>query len=191
MRKRIAELITFLLVVIYSVRVMSLNKNFDYSKEVHYKLGETVELGNNFFDSNMENTNSYSLTVLDAELMSIKDFNDKYIGETNYSDSSDDYVYLIKIMFRNNSNEKNPNSGIDLMQYIFQESSYTNLVESNYIEYLNDFNVTKFSLRPNSEKEIMIPFKVITHNVDIMQIINGEPQLVVSLYPYKQSIDLQ
>ena len=175
MKTRIIKIFLLLLLIGYLFRVFALNKKFNLSKEECYKIGETVELGNNFFDSNEEKMDSYSLTVLDAKLMTMDDFNNEYIGEINYSGDSNDYIYLIRIKFRNNSNDVMLNSGIDLMQYIFQESSYTNLVEASYLKYLNDFNVTKFSLRANSEKEIMIPFKIISRNVDIKQIKNGKP----------------
>ena len=81
-------------------------------------------------------------------------------------------------------------AGIDLMQYILQESAYTTLVETNYFKYLNDFDALKFALRENSEKEIVVPFRIITQNVDINQIKNGCPTLVVSLYPHKKIIKL-
>ena len=38
-------------------------------------------------------------------------------------------------------------AGIDLMQYILQESAYTTFVETNYFKYLNDFDALKFALR--------------------------------------------
>ncbi len=188
--KKISALIISILFVVYTIRVITINKNFSSPENEYYYIGDSVPIENNFFDTSDEKMDGYSLTVLDTTLMSMDEFNEKYVNIEDVHNKPCNYVYLVRILFKNTSNDMGNEAGIDLMQYILQESAYTTLVETSYFKYLNDFDALKFALRENSEKEIVVPFRIITQNVDINQIKNGCPTLVVSLYPHKKIIKL-
>ncbi len=188
--KKISIMIISILFVVYAIRVVTINKNFSSPKNEYYCIGDNVPIENNFFDTSDEKMNGYSLTVLDTTLMSMDEFNEKYVNIKDVHNKPYNYVYLIRILFKNTSNNMENEAGIDLMQYVLQESAYTNLVETSYFKYLNDFDSLKFALRENSEKEVVVPFRIITQNVDINQIKDGCPTLVVSLYPHKKIIEL-
>ena len=182
-------IISIILILLYTLRIITININFPKSKNVYYSIGETVPIENNFFDSNNEKMNGYSLNVIDTSLLSMNEFNDIY--KIKNINNTKNYVYLIKIEFENTNNNNGTNSGIDLNQYILQETSYITYVSPDYFKYINNFNSLRFALKENSKKEFIIPFEIITQNVDIKQIINGSPNLIISLYPEKKIINVK
>ena len=69
--KKISALIISILFVVYTIRVVTINKNFPLPKNEYYSIGDNVPIENNFFDTSDEKMNGYSLTVLDTKLMSM------------------------------------------------------------------------------------------------------------------------
>ena len=55
---------------------------------------------------------------------------------------------------------------------------------------LNETNSIAFSLIPNSDAELIIPFFINPEYVSIQRLKNGNPTLIVSLYPNKKAIYL-
>ena len=75
-----------------------------------------------------------------------------------------EYIYLVKARFRN----------MDKQAY----------------KLINGFNSIKFSLRYNSEIDIIIPFHVDAEYINVEKLCVGKPMLIVSLYPHKKIIEL-
>ena len=178
-----------IMVMFYIIRVSNLNDNTYFPDETIYNIGEEVELNEDFFNTSTENSDGYTLKVIDSEIYSIDDFIVKYNVKNN-NIKCFDYVYVVKANFKNISNDKIGEAGINLSHYILQETSYITLMENDILSIVNNFDQNSFSLYLNSEKEIMIPFAISKKGIDIEHLINGKLQLVVSLYPNKKVIKL-
>lgn len=182
--KLIAIILLLVIIIIYIVRVVYINTHNLAPKNVSYKIGDVVDLNNDYFDNSLEKMDGYSISVLNTDIISINDFMQKYNGYNNEMNA--DYMYLLNVEFRNIDNDYGTNAGIDLGQYILQESSYINFIDREAFSLINGFDNIKFALRRNSKKELIIPF-----HIDIKKLKNGNPKLVVSLYPNKKTIELK
>ena len=78
--KKISALIISILFVVYTIRIITINKNFSSPENEYYYIGDSVPIENNFFDTSDEKMDGYSLTVLDTTLMSMDEFNEKYVN---------------------------------------------------------------------------------------------------------------
>ena len=125
--KLIAIILLLVIIIIYIVRVVYINTHNLAPKNVSYKIGDVVDLNNDYFDNSLEKMDGYSISVLNTDIISINDFMQKYNGYNNEMNA--DYMYLLNVEFRNIDNDYGTNAGIDLGQYILQESSYINFIE--------------------------------------------------------------
>ncbi len=187
--KLIAIILLLVIIIIYIVRVVYINTHNLAPKNVSYKIGDVVDLNNDYFDNSLEKMDGYSISVLNTDIISINDFMQKYNGYNNEMNA--DYMYLLNVEFRNIDNDYGTNAGIDLGQYILQESSYINFIDREAFSLINGFDNIKFALRRNSKKELIIPFHIDTFYIDIKKLKNGNPKLVISLYPNKKTIELK
>lgn len=190
MRNRLITIILLLIMAItYIVRGVYINSHSLAPKLISYKIGDEVSIDNDYFDNSLEKMNGYSVSVLNNDIISINDFMQMYSSYNNELNA--DYMYLIKVEFRNIDNDYGTNAGIDLGQYILQESSYINFVDREAFSLINGSDNIKFALRRDSTKELIIPFHIDTFYIDIKKLKNGNPKLVVSLYPNKKTIELK
>lgn len=176
--------------ILFAVRVYAINSKEYYPIELKYKLNECVSLEGDFFNSINENMDGYFITVLGIDIIPIEDFIKTYEAlDTEYFHKQD-YVYLVTVNFNNVSSELNREAGINLDEYIIQNGAYINYIERDVFSYVNDFDSYRFCLSPNSEKKVVIPFTISEQFINIDEFQNGEPQLVVSLYPHKKVVSL-
>ena len=176
--------------ILSAVRVYSINSKEYYPIELKYKLNECISLEGDFFNSINEKMDGYFITVLGTEIIPIEDFIKTYEAlDTDYFNNQD-YVYLVTANFNNVSNELNQEAGINLDEYIIQNGAYINYIERDVFSYVNDFDSYRFCLSPNTEKKVVIPFTISEQFINIDEFQNGEPQLVVSLYPHKKVVSL-
>ena len=157
--KLIAIILLLVIIIIYIVRVVYINTHNLAPKNVSYKIGDVVDLNNDYFDNSLEKMDGYSISVLNTDIISINDFMQKYNGYNNEMNA--DYMYLLNVEFRNIDNDYGTNAGIDLGQYILQESSYINFIDREAFSLINGFDNIKFALRRNSKKELIIPFHML------------------------------
>jgi hypothetical protein len=189
MKRRIIFLvISVVIVTAYISRVVYINTHSLAPEIVTYKTGDTVPIEDDFFDSSSEKMNGYSITVLETNLRTMDDFQSEYVDYSN--EMHGEYIYLIKVIFRNDKNELGENAGINLAQYMLQETSYINLIDREAYGLINDFDSLTFSLRPDSEMEFVIPFRIDSTYIDADKLKSGNPELVVLLYPHKKMIEL-
>lgn len=142
----------------YTARVIYVNKHCIQPELIKYKIGDEVAIENDYFDNSSEKMNGYTVTVLGIELIPINEFKNKYNNYDNETTSG--YMYLVNVRFKNINNQFGNNAGIDLGQYILQESAYINFIDREAYGLINDFNSIQFSLRINSEMEFIIPFHI-------------------------------
>lgn len=191
MTKRIIiSVLSVVLVIVYAIRVYHINSATYYPIIQKYQVGEEVPIEDDFFNTSNENMNGYSVTVLGTELLTKDEFRKKYNAFDKNILEFSDYVYLVRVRFRNATNKLGENAGINLRQYIIQNLSYINYIERDAYSYVNDFDVLSFSLRYDSDKEVVIPFGIYNGHIDVEKFITGHPELVVSLYPHKKIIKL-
>ena len=184
--KIFVTIISIILVISYITRLIYINNKTFAPKIITYSIGEEVPIEDDFFDSSFEKMNGYSLTVTDTKIVSIDEFKSEYSEFKNQMNA--EYICLVKVTFRNNDNAFGEGAGINLEQYMIQEKSYINLPDKEAFRLINGFDSLMFSLRLNSEKELIIPFDINTDYIDIKKIKSGNTSLVVSLYPHKKVI---
>lgn len=180
--------ISVILAAGYITRLIYINNNTLAPNIITYSMKEKVPIEDDFFDNSSEKMSGYSLIVTDTNIISIDEFKSKYSTFTNEMHA--EYIYLIKITFKNNGNEFGENAGINLEQYMVQETSYINLPDREAFRLINGIDSLMFSLRLNSEKELIIPFDINTDYIDVKKLKSGNPLLVASLYPHKKVIEL-
>lgn len=74
--------------------------------------------------------------------------------------------------------------------YTERESYYMTYAYRDVIPKINNINSFAFSLAPNSEIELIIPFFINPEYISSRRLKKGHPTLVVSLYPNKKCIYL-
>ncbi len=182
--------VALVLIMLYAWRFHYINSQVLYPVEIIYGKNEEAEIGNNFFNSNSEKMNGYSVTVKDKEIMDIKDFLSKYNVEKTEAFENNDYICLVTVDFRNISNKAGENAGINVGEYMITNKGYMNYCDRTAYEYVNDYKSLLFSLREGTSKEFIIPFTISEDAITKEEFIKGDPQLVISLYPVQQSIML-
>lgn len=188
--KIIISIFSIIVIIVYGIRLYYVNTTTYAPIIQRYEMDEEVFIENDFFYNSQEQMNGYSVTVLDTNLFTVNEFREQY----NVFDDSifefSDFVLLVRIKFRNVSNNLGEDAGINLSYYVLQETSYINYIERDAFRILNDFDYLSFSLRQNSEKEFVIPFGINTEYIDIEKFKDGTSELVISLYPHKKVIEL-
>lgn len=187
-RRIIALILLFGIITAFTMRVIYVNSHSLAPELISYKMNTKIEIEDDFFDNSSENMNGYSITILDTEIIPIDEFQKQYSDYNN--DMNAEYIYLVRVCFENENNNYGNSAGINLGQYILQEGSYINFIDREAYELINGFDSIKFSLRINSEMEMVIPFHVDSRYINVNKLKTGQPTLVVSLYPHKKVIIL-
>mgnify|MGYP003419214407 CR=1 FL=1 len=180
-------IVTLLSISITKISVVN-SKNYK-PKTLFYTLCDEVQIEGDFFESSSEKMDGYSITVLNTEIISTKDFIDQNNSYSNKMNG--EYLYLVKVKFRNINNKYGNSAGIDIGQYILQHNSYINFVEREAFQLINNIETQKIALRENTEMEFTLPFHIVSDYIDVNKLNNKDTQLVVSLYPQKKVIQLR
>lgn len=183
-------IISIIVVTTYSLRICYVNSIADKSTTLNYELLEEVYIENDFFNTSEEQMNGYSITVLNSELITKEEFCKRFDYTNEKAQNLLEYMLVLKVRFKNISNNSGENAGIDLYQYILQETTYINFIDEDAFKIINKFESLLFALRCDSEREFYIPFNINTDMVDIKQLEEGNPSLIISLYPNKKIINL-
>lgn len=114
MKKFILPVVISLLVLGWAARVYSINADLDLPQKIVYPLGEIVPIENDYFDYEFEDMDGYSVQVLRSELVSAKEFLDRYNAGDRLSELGpySDYVYAIEITVTNTNNPYTNEKGI-------------------------------------------------------------------------------
>ncbi len=190
MKRIIIISLTMILMTIYGIRLYSVNSKKDYPITLSFDRDEEVYIENDFFNSCSEDMDGYSVKIKDTELFTVDEFKDKYGVTDEELFSLYDHIFIVKATFGNHGNKSGEQGGIDLGEYIIQNSSFMNIVERDAYSILNGGNPLRFSLKNNSYYDIMIPFGINERFIDIDSLCKGKTKLIISLYPHKKEITL-
>ena len=149
-----------------------------------------VDIGNNFCDSAQEKMNGYSIEIIGTELYPMSDFYTKYNVSQEELDDYYDYIYLVKVKFKNNTNDMGEKIGISLFNYVITNNSFMTFSDLKMYKYVNDFSELNFSLKKGTDKVITLPYSISNKKIDINKFKKGNPQLIISLYPTRKAISL-
>lgn len=190
-KKIIYTIIVIVAVTVYAIRVYHINSTVIKAIPLQYTMGTEVAIEDDYFDSSSEGMKGYTVTVTNTDLLTIDEYQEMYGKVDEFTYSVTEYMLLVHVKFRNKSNALGSSAGINLGQYILQDKAFITYMDRDAYVQLNNLDALAFSLRYDSEKDFIIPFGINTDYIDIKQIENGSPELIVSLYPHKKSIVLR
>lgn len=176
----------------WGIRFYLVNKDVDAPVIQVYEKGEEVPIGEDFFDYESEGMDGYTITVLDAELLSVADFLQKYdaVDQAENLRLFTDYIYTVHILAANRHNPYTGEKGVALQQYVLQGTNYILSLEDTCYRIANpDMPGTSFSLREGTDMEITLTFDVMSRTTNIQHILDDSPKLLITQYPHKKMIE--
>lgn len=193
--KKIWIIISAILIlsIAWGIRFYSVNKDVDSPVIQVYEKGEEVPIENDFFSYASEDMDGYTVTVLDAELLPVVDFLQKYNAEDQTENLGilTDYIYIVRISVANQYNPYNGEKGIALQQYVLHGTDYVLSLEDTCYQIANpDMPGTSFSLKKGTNMEITLTFDVISKATSIQHILDDEPKLMITQYPHQKMINI-
>lgn len=193
--KKIWIIIAGLLVLsaAWGIRFYSVNKDVDSPVIQVYEKGEEVPIGEDFFNYADEGMDGYTITVLDAELLPVGDFLQKYNAEDQAENLGlfTDYIYTVRISVANRHNPYTGEKGVALQQYVLHGTNYVlSLEDTCYLIANPDMPGTSFSLREGTDMEITLTFDVMSKAISIQHLMDDCPKLMITQYPHQKMIDI-
>lgn len=186
--KVIISIITCIFFSIYCIRIAHISKNDFYPKTITYNFGTEVDFEKDFFYNIQDSATNYSIIVLDKELMDREKFISIYNIDEKDVPAFFSHIFLVKARFHNNNDVINQQSGVDLSHFILQESECMTFAYKDIIPTINNINTYAFSLMPNNDEELLIPFFINPEYISPERLLKGNPSLVITLYPNKKCI---
>ena len=137
-KKIICIILAIALTLFCAYRIWYVNsKAYQFSLEV-YSVGEWVSMDGNYFNSDAEKTDGYSVRVSSAEVLTYEQFMERFGKDTDYLAEASQYdVVLLKIDFKNDSDSTD--GGVYVMEYnLFTETRARFFNKSNdYMKIAN------------------------------------------------------
>lgn len=188
MKKKFLSTFLFLLVITcYSIRVYDLNANAIKVETLDFEMKENVKIENDFFYNSNEDMNGYLVCVNETELVDADELMRRY--KINENDIYSSQYILVNMSFKNEFNN-NKSSGINLNEYLFQQSSFVRCADRELFYQMNDFNSMLFKLPEKSNVDFVLPFGLDSEYIDINKIKKSDSYIVISLFPHKKEIKL-
>lgn len=196
MKKCIITIFSICLVSVIVFRIYYLNVNAVQPQENYYNLNEEVSIGENYFESEIENMNGYSIICHEVKVKTYKQFISEYTNSKDYVYDSPLpkplYVYDVLITIKNNDNSE---GYIDLFNYKLQTSNTYYQINENFWELTVPQleGSLNFKLRKDTSMEFHLPF---TNNPyfekknDNKDFQKSPFYLVISQYPIKKMIEV-
>ncbi|WP_314064899.1 DUF5028 domain-containing protein [uncultured Vagococcus sp.] len=189
MKKRSLACITILLLSLMILRIYYINKDVQVPIEKYYDVSEVVPFENDYTRNSDEIINGYTAKVLGAELIPIKEFYKTYLKVEGFSEETfAKYYYIVKVSFGNTTNLEGINTGISLANTSLVGTNYYMVIDSQVFSMLNpDMPGISFSLKLDSEKELLLPYAVVpsTHT-DKKGFLKDPPKLQITEYPNRK-----
>ncbi len=196
----IISAVCIILIAAYFTRFAYLNITAEKPQIKIYNQNEFVEYDNNFFYRNTENRNGYSVKVLSAKLLPIKDYL-KTINLTYddyckmYSEHEHlikDYILDVNIIIKNTGNTE---GNFDRLDTRVNAANYCFQCDDELFSFIYPYLADSFSfkVRENTEYEMHIPFSLIPADEAVLSfddIKNDDLHLNISQYPIKKMIKL-
>lgn len=153
----------FLLVLLYVLRVVSINRNAQKTETYTYELGEIVDFENDYVDGMEECIPGYAVQVLGYELVDTRELYQRYhIGEVDdYTLTNTPFYCLLKVRFYNNDSDLGEQGGLMLSRYSLMGDNWMTMISENmFCTMYPDMPGISFSLREGTAMELELPYPI-------------------------------
>lgn len=199
MKKIIAIIITIFLVFAWGIRFYLVNKDVEKPNIQVFQKGITVPVEKDFFENSYnEDMDGYTFKILEASIMSSKDYFEYYHAEEQLNEDQldeitrfTDYYYVVKVSIGNSGETFSDKKGISLGNCCLKGTTYILSLDETAFNVANpNMQGPAFSLNPNTEKEFIIPFTVISELTSYKSLQKDPPKLQISLFPTQKLLEL-
>lgn len=180
--KKIAFLVlSFVLIGLIVIRIYFVNTTAIQQQIECYEKNEEVKLEGCFINIVDENTKGYSITVHSGKLTTFGEFAKKYKGNTEpsaYELTEESKIIELDVSIKN---EGNSDGYIYFRNWGLQSENdeWIPCMELWNMEFKQTAESSNFTLKPNSEMRLSIPFET-----------NNDYELMHNDYPIEKSYDL-
>lgn len=193
-RRILAGCAALCIITAWLIRFIYINTHTEAADVINYKMGETVDYENDFFNSADENRNGYSIVVNNAAVYPYQKFADKMnvtLPPENENTFRADYVYDLEVTITNSGNT---DGGIDMFNTRLIGPNFSMPIDMTLWELLYpqlEGSYT-FKLKPGTAMEFHFPYTVETYydqkEIDLKYLKNNRFMLNISNYPNKKMI---
>lgn len=190
MKRRVGILVLIALLLGAGVRIYHVNQNADRAIISEHKKNVAVPVGENFFEKSDERMNGYTVKVVDAWIQSANEF----LQENHEPESlleNIETLYMVKVIFENESNLFGTDQGINLQQYILRGPNYMLTINDIAFKVVNTWESMGFSLSLHKPFELILPFAVYEGYVDFNTVERNPPKLQICAYPEMKLISVK
>lgn len=185
-----AIVILIVLCCVYIERVKKVNGLVSKTYTISYKMGETVEFGDDIL-INYPMT-GYSIRVNEVDVINYDDFLKKYNANDEFT-FVPDKIYEVNVTLSNNG--ANDDIGISLHEFYIQKFGAVNSLDANMLSVANPKlgGASDIALVKNSSIDISLTFGLYDYQYDKKtweDIEDYGMNLVVTLYPTKKVVSL-
>lgn len=193
MKRIIALALAVLLGAGWGIRFYWVNHNVEKPVFQSFPKGTAAPFEKDFFDDANVNAEGYTAKVLGASIVPAMDFLKSYhaADQTDLLGNHTDYVYVVRVLFANQSSANKEMQGIGLRSYGLKGTNYFLTFDEGLYQLANPkMPGSSFSLRPHTEMEVVLTFSFISA-VDPYELVqNSPPQLEISQYPTQKLLAL-
>lgn len=189
-RKRVLIICGLILLILYTARVIIVNKNADKVPTYIYDVGETVDFGNDYVDTVEECIDGYAVQVLGYEVVDTKELYERYnMGQADEATVKNTPFYcLLKVRIYNKNCDLGEEGGLMLDRYSLTGDNYMALVSENvFCTMYPDMPGTSFSLRKGTSTEFELPYPITrTEGCAKEDMQEKAPMLEISEFPNRK-----
>lgn len=193
--------ICVLIVLAAGIRIWYINANAFSIQEKIYQVGEWVPLEGDFFWSEEEGTEDYSIRVSSAEVLSYESFMERFEKPADYLAESDQHdVVLLKLDFKNNGKEQGSVFTREMNLLSDSRSEYHGKTDV-YMDIANpNFSSKSFglSVRPGTEASLYFVYTTASR-ADHVSLLDEQKEkgaenvkmyLILSQYPAQKLVEM-
>lgn len=189
-RKRVLIICGLILLILYTARVIVVNKNADRVPVYIYDVGETVDFRNDYVDTVEECIDGYAVQVLGYEVVDTRELYERYnMGQADEATVKNTPFYcLLKVRIYNKDCDLGEEGGLMLDRYSLMGDNYMALVSENvFCTMYPDMPGTSFSLRKGTSMEFELPYPITgTEGCTKEDMQKKAPMLEISEFPNRK-----
>ena len=189
-RKRVLIICGLILLILYTARVIVVNKNADRVPVYIYDVGETIDFGNDYVDTVEECIDGYAVQVLGYEVVDTRELYERYnMGQADEATVKNTPFYcLLKVRIYNKDCDLGEEGGLMLDRYSLMGDNYMALVSENvFCTMYPDMPGTSFSLRKGTSMEFELPYPTTrTEGCTKEDMQKKAPMLEISEFPNRK-----
>ena len=189
-RNRVLLVCGLIFLVLFTVRVIVVNKNADKVPTYIYDVGETVDFGNDYVDTVEECIDGYAVQVLGYEVVDTKELYERYnMGQADEATVKNTPFYcLLKVRIYNKDCDLGEEGGLMLDRYSLTGDNYMALVSENvFCTMYPDMPGIAFSLRKGTSMEFELHYPITrTEGCTKEDMQKNAPMLEISEFPNRK-----